>query len=151
MFGIFRRTPTPRVATRARASLRLEALEWRYQLDGTPVGDPPGGPVVAQGSGAPAPNAAPEIVDFKSEQIANGLFLITGKVIDEAPGGLTVTFGGATSASGTAVTHADGTFSWLAQLRTDGTDSGFLVATTVDAQGLESDEAMTFLSPTPTQ
>jgi hypothetical protein len=98
----------------------------------------------------PVANAAPVIIDFEAEQIGNGLFLISGQVVDQNPGGLVVTFGGGTSASGTTVTTTpDGTFSCTIQLEVDGTGAGTLTATTVDAQGLVSAEVQVFLNPTP--
>ena len=145
MLGLFRRAHTSGVGSRGRVFLRLEALEWREQPDATPLGDPPtGDPVLI------APNAAPVIVNFSAREIVNGLFLIQGKVIDEAPGGLVVRFGGGTSANGlTVTTTADGTFSEIVQLRVDGTDSGFLTATTTDTQGLVSAAVQVFLDPSP--
>ena len=149
MFGFFRRARTQSAAPRRRVTLRLEALEWRYQLDGTSLGDPlDRGDIVLDGGTRVAANVAPVIVDFQAEQLANGLFLLTGRVVDENPDGLVVTFEGSNSANGKIAT-ADGTFSVTVQLRTDGTDSGFLGATTVDAQGLTSEEVLVFLDPTP--
>jgi hypothetical protein len=43
----------------------------------------------------------------------------------------------------------DGTFYLIVRLQTDGSDVGFVTATTVDAQGVVSDEAVVFVSPTP--
>ena len=39
-------------------------------------------------------NAAPRVVNFMAVEIISGLWRFTGDVIDEAPGGLTVTLGG---------------------------------------------------------
>ncbi|MBP3954055.1 hypothetical protein J8F10_01920 [Gemmata sp. G18] len=142
MFGLFRR-PRTRVVSQNRTVLRLESLEWRDTPDGTP-GDPtpPVGP-------PPAPNVVPLIIGFAAEEIGNGLFLISGTVADEYPNGLTVTFGGVTSASGlTVTTTVSGAFSRTVQLRTDGTDSGFLTAITVDDHSQTSQTVQVFLDPT---
>jgi hypothetical protein len=94
-------------------------------------------------------NTPPAIVDFTAEEMGNGLFLITGTVLDANPGGLVVTIGGSTSANGsTTTTYDDGSFSMLVQLQTDGTDSGFITATTVDAQGIQSQPVQVFVTPT---
>ena len=99
---------------------------------------------------APTANTGPTIVNFSKEEIVNGLFLISGQVVDQNPGGLVVTFGGSTTATGTTVTTTpDGTFSCTIQLPVNGTGAGFLTATTVDAQGLVSAEVFVFLDPTP--
>jgi len=147
MLGFFHRTTTRRVASPRRAFLRLESLDSRDLPDGTPFGDPVIG---VSELGAPPTNLPPTIVNFEKEEIANGLFLITGTVVDDgAVGGLTVTFSGGTSATGTTITtNSDGTFSLTIQLRVDGTDSGFLTATTVDLGGLVSEEVEVYLNPT---
>jgi hypothetical protein len=126
----------------SRVYLRLESLEWRDVPDGNP-GDPPTSPPAQ-----PPVNQAPQIVDLVIENAGHGLFLIHGRVVDEAPGGLTVTVGGSTSASGdTTKTLADGTFSMTVQLHTDGTDSGFLGVRATDAQGLVSDLEGEYVTP----
>jgi hypothetical protein len=132
------------VASQGRVFLRLEALEWRDQPDATPVAlslSLPTNPGIL----APTP---PAITNFTAENFGNGLFLISGQVADTHPGGLTVTFGGGTSASGlTVTTNADGTFNKTIQLRTDGTDGGYLTATTVDSNGLSSQAVQVLLNP----
>jgi hypothetical protein len=94
---------------------------------------------------------APQIVDFTAEQVGNGLYVFTGRVIDETPSGLTVTFGGGVpSVVGlTATTDANGVFSLTVRLRTDGTDSGTVSVTTVDPLGTVSNEALVDVTPTP--
>jgi hypothetical protein len=144
MFGLFFRTSARRVVPQKRVRLQLESLEWRDQPDGT-LGDPPGG----GGSGQTSPNVAPVIVDFNAQEVGNGVFLVTGRVIDETPGGLQILFGGGTSAAGmTTTTTVDGAFSILITLRTDGTDSGFLTATATDPFGLTSEPVSRYLDPT---
>jgi hypothetical protein len=98
----------------------------------------------------PIAHAGPVIIDFEAEQIGNGLFLISGQVVDQNPGGLVVTFGGDTTANGmTVTTTPDGTFSCTIRLPVDGTGAGTLTATTVDGQGLVSASVQVFLDPTP--
>lgn len=95
--------------------------------------------------------AAPQIVDFGYQQVGNGLFIFTGRVVDANPGGLTVTFGGSVpTVDGQSVTTAaDGTFQLTIQLRTDGSDVGIVTASVTNRAGVESDEVMVYVSPTP--
>ncbi|MBX9582378.1 MAG: hypothetical protein K2X87_18910 [Gemmataceae bacterium] len=98
----------------------------------------------------PEPNTAPTIVDFAAEEILPGVFRFTGRVVDEAPANLTITFGGVPSARGkTAITGADGKFSVNITLRRDGTDAGTVTAKTKDFQGLPSNTASVDVAPTP--
>ncbi len=84
-------------------------------------------------------NTPPAIEGFSIVWVEPGHYQITGRVTDEYPGGLTVTFDGVPSLEGvTAVTNADGTFSLTVTLRTDGSDAGNVSAVTVDAGGLSS-------------
>jgi hypothetical protein len=143
MFGLLVRPATARGSARKQVVLRLEGFEGRDQPSAPAFGTM-AVPV------APPTNQAPQIVNFSCQQIGSGLFLITGRVVDENPGGLPVTLGGTTSAAGqTATTQADGTFSLTVQLRVDGTDCGWITATTVDAQGLRSNEVEQWVDPTP--
>jgi phage-related tail fiber protein len=135
------------VGSQGRVFLQLEALELRDQPDATPLALPVS-PLTNPGVLAPTP---PAITKFAAENFGNGRFLITGQVVDVNPAGLTVTFGGSTSASGlTVTTNADGTFSKVIQLRTDGTDGGYLTATTVDSNGLSSQAVQVLLNPNST-
>jgi hypothetical protein len=145
MFGFFRRSGTLVPTYRGRAFLRLESLEWRDQ----PTELVPQPPVGIDGGNSRVQNLAPQIVNYTAEQTTNGLFVITGTVVDESPGGLTVTFGGDTVGSGQRVTtNADGSFSLILQLPLDGTGAGYLTATVTDAGGLVSQEVSVFLDPT---
>jgi hypothetical protein len=141
MFGLLRRPPAHRGGLRGRVVLRLEGFEDRVQ---------PSSPVAVgdMGQTRPPANQKPVIVDFEARAIGRGWFLITGRVIDEDAGGLVVTLGGTTSAAGrTVTTAADGTFSLTVSLRTGGSDVGWITATTVDHQGLVSDEVSDFVDP----
>ena len=144
MFGL-RKGPQGHAARRRpRFVLRLEGLEHREQPDGTITEPPTPPPTVEE-----APNQIPEIVDFNCEELENGSFRVTGRVLDEDPNGLVVTLGGSTSAAGTTIIcNSDGTFSVIVNLRTDGTDAGFITATTTDDDGAESEEVEYFVNPT---
>jgi hypothetical protein len=90
----------------------------------------------------------PLIVDFQVVRVDSGRYEFTGRVIDEAPGGLVVTFGGVPSAAGqTATTNADGTFSLTLSMQTDGTDMGIVTAVTQDAAGQSSNVAVAWVDP----
>jgi hypothetical protein len=94
-------------------------------------------------------NNPPVITDFVVQEVGFGTFVITGRVADENPGGLTVTIGGSTSCTGqTTTTNADGTFTITVRLRTDGSDEGWITAVAEDAGGLESNEAAQYVKPT---
>lgn len=133
MFGLSRRAPATRVRRPFRKYLWLDDLEGRYapsDIIGT--------------------NQAPRIEGFAAQEISNGVFVLTGRVIDEAPGGLTVSFGGTVpSAVGrSCVTTSNGTFSIVMTLRTDGSDVGTITARVTDVGGL-SGESFIDVHPTP--
>jgi virginiamycin B lyase len=93
-------------------------------------------------------NAAPRIVDFTAEALGGGLYRFSGKVIDEMPNGLTITFGGVPTMVGkTTTTASDGTFSLTVQLETEGSDGGNVTATTVDMWGASSNVATVSVTP----
>ena len=94
-------------------------------------------------------NLPPVIVDFQVVRVDAGRYELTGRVFDESPGGLVVTFGGVPSAAGqTATTNADGTFSLTLSMQTDGTDMGIVTAVTQDAAGQSSNVAIAWVNPT---
>jgi hypothetical protein len=147
MISLFRRAPATRAGRPGRAFLRLEDLEGRA----TPSGD-----ALSETSRMVMENAttvaqAPQIVGFATQELGNGLFVFTGRVVDENPGGLTVTFSGSvTTMNGrTCTTDANGYFSVVVQLRTDGTDVGWVLATTTDDHHMSSNEASVYVDPTP--
>lgn len=145
MLRLFREAPAARGKRSHRVVLCLESFEGRAAPSTVTFGSP------SPASTTPPANVAPQIVEFTATEVGNGLYVITGRVIDENPGGLTIHFAGDVgSLSGkTVITNADGTFSLTAQLKTDGTDIGWLLATTTDAQGLRSNEASVYIHPTP--
>lgn len=136
------------LANRTRARLNLESLDGREQPSSWFLPDSGGGFVVHFGDGAPPQNVAPQIVDFAPEDLGGGLFRFTGRVIDESPAGLTVSFGGIPSMSGQSITTAsDGTFTITVQLQTDGSDVGNVTASTLDPQGLASNVPLVYVNP----
>jgi hypothetical protein len=166
-----RRTPRPSTA-QSRALLTLEPLDLRlppsslvgtFADDQVPAPSYPTDPaqatlfttgtsdseLVFMTGGDGVPNAAPQIVNFTAVEVVGGMWRFTGDVIDEAPGGLTITFGGEpVSLQGeTTTTDANGHFDVVILLNTDGSDNGLASAQTVDLQGLDSNVAVTNISP----
>ena len=97
--------------------------------------------VEAAPSKDPLANGPPEIVDFTWENDLGTVYVFSGKVNDERPGGLTVTFGGGLEGF-SATTADDGTF-WIAKVL-KAENMGVVSATTVDDLGLDSNVARTF-------
>ena len=147
MFGFRRSARTTGAGRWGRVVLTLEGLEGRDHPSTLTLPEPPGGYLLA----AQPANAPPVIENFQAEEISNGMFMFTGKVIDESPGGLVVRFGGSVmTVNGlTATTQANGSFTLIVQLKLDGTDVGLVTAQTTDAQGLDSNVADVYVSPTP--
>jgi hypothetical protein len=135
MLSLFRR-PTARPGrSRGRVVLRLEGFDRR---------DQPSDWFDVQSTNQP-----PRIVVYCSE-IGLGQFRIYGQVTDESPGGLTVRLGGIPSAQGTTMTTwADGSFSMILTVQTNGSDIGVVTAQTTDAQGLNSNVDYDDINPTP--
>jgi hypothetical protein len=116
-----------------RTILRVEDLEWR---------DQPSDLVSTGGDGNYAPvNQPPQIVNFSAQLVGSGAFLLTGRVIDENPGGLTITFDGVVST--TVTTQSDGSFSIIVNV----SFSGFITASTVDDHNQASNVPDVFVSP----
>jgi hypothetical protein len=85
----------------------------------------------------------PQIQDFSVQQGPNKTVILSGRVVDESPGGLVVNFSGI--ASGSATTDANGNF--LATLPASGT--GGVNAGTSDPWGLMAITATIFFSNQP--
>lgn len=137
----FLRSPRPAAAP-FRARLSLESLDQRLapsDLLQTP-GDPP--ETVTYFPADPT-NKPPQIVNFQAVEVVGGMWRFTGDVIDEFPGGLTITFGGGPdSLQGvTTTTNASGHFDIAVFMKTDGTDYGTATAQTVDNIGQQSNLA----------
>jgi hypothetical protein len=153
----FRHTPRPS-PSRLQVRLTFEALDSRLSpssLVFDPILYSPTDPVQSGGvetgsqSVSLTPNAAPRVVNFTAVEIVGGLWRFTGDVIDEAPGGLTITFGGEPdSLQGvTTTTDANGHFDIVLELNTDGSDNGLASAQTVDAGGRASNVALYNINP----
>ncbi len=88
----------------------------------------------------PPPNLAPLIVDFVG---INGVteWTIRGRVIDEQPMGLTITFGGLLNGQSTTVQDASGYFHFNAEIQ----GPGMVTAHTVDNQQKGSNYAIYYI------
>ena len=135
--------PRPVVRTR----LGLESLDDRAVPSSLHDGEPP--LILGNDFRAPPATLAPRIINFAGAETDLGWYRFTGKVVDATTvGGLVVTFAGVPSLEGrTTTTAADGTFTITVRVNTDGTDAGEVRAQTT-ANGLTSDEASCFISPT---
>ncbi len=136
-----------------RIRLGLESLDSRiapsgYDPDFYPESDPDD-PTEVIVYGGPEENAAPQIINFVGIARIGGIWEFTGTVVDESPGGLTITFGGEPdSLQGvTVVTDENGHFSITLSLLTNGSDDGLVTAQTTDAQGLASNVASCNIHP----
>jgi hypothetical protein len=129
-----------------RARLSLETLDGRVLLDATPLDQPSPSPT---GDTSPAPVAPPQITGFTATEVSTGLYLFSGTVVADHPEGMTVTFGGApVSLEGkTTTVLADGTFSLLVSMQTDGSDDGTATAVCTDEYGQVSNTATTLVTP----
>lgn len=85
------------------------------------------------------PNMPPQIVDFTWANNLGSVYVFSGRVIDERPAGLTVTFGGVLEGH-SATTDADGIFVFAKVIGPD--DVGIVSASTVDDLGLDSNVAL---------
>lgn len=142
-----------RIVQPNRVRLGLEWLDSRiapsgYNPDSYPDSEPDDPPEVIV-YGDPQANAAPQIVNFVASAGIGGIWEFSGQVLDESPGGLTITFGGEpeTLQGVTVVTDANGFFTLTISLRTDGSDDGTATVRTSDAQGLQSNVASCNIHP----
>jgi hypothetical protein len=94
-------------------------------------------------------DAAPRIEKFAAVEVVRGLWRFSGDVIDAAPGGLTVTFGGEpdTLQGKSTTTDARGHFDMAFLMNTDGSDNGLASAQAVGRGGLRSNVALYNISP----
>ncbi len=82
-------------------------------------------------------NKAPQITNFTATEGQMRMWTFSGRVVDEYPAGLVVSFGGLTSLQGkTATVAADGTFSVTFQLQAG--ETGFATAQVTDWWGVQS-------------
>ena len=123
-----------------------DTLAWSASFG--PVSDPIPARDIHPPLGDPAINEAPRIENYTVEQIGAGLYKITGRVVDESPAGLVISFGGVPSAEGQSATvQSDGSFEHVLELKTDGSDSGLLTAVTSDSAGQTSNLAAYYVNP----
>lgn len=140
-----------------RTSLRLEELDLRATPSGLgdpPLVPPPDYPPAIENPappGNPTPTqTGPNIDRFGAAEVAHGWYQISGHVTAAAPGGLTVSFDGIPALEGmSTVTDANGNFTYVFQVQTNGNDNGAISAQTVDANGNQSNLAITLIAPTP--
>jgi hypothetical protein len=97
----------------------------------------------------PPPNLAPQIANFVGVEIVGGLWRFSGDVIDEAPAGLIVSFGGEPiSLQGLgALTDLNGHFVKIVPMNVDGSDNGLASARTFDIRGAFSNLALCNVNP----
>lgn len=148
--------------TRNRACLGLEALDLRLppsSLFSADLGltDPTVvntdttavaihlGATLSRGTGTA--DTGPRLTNFAAIEIVGGLYRLEGDVIDPAPAGLTVTFGGDPDSlrDTTTTTDANGHFSKVVDVKTDGSDDGTLSAQAVNAAGVATNIAQTLI------
>ncbi|MBY0457135.1 MAG: hypothetical protein K2V38_07350 [Gemmataceae bacterium] len=135
-----------------RARLAVESLDGRLAPSDLGLNDPTvvntsnnNAPVI------PAPqspeNAAPRVVNFKAIGGVGTWFTFQGKVLDANPGGLTVTLGGSpvTIRGQKLTTDANGNFEKAFELTNRNDDGGEASAVTVNAAGVQSNEALTLV------
>ena len=137
------------------AALFFASRAWKRR--DTPSADPAlapgqisaGHPISTTGGNAAVTNNPPQIENFTADAMGDGWFVVSGTVIDEHPGGLTITFGGDVDSmyGRTTTTDVNGNFSLLVCLNTDGTDMGWLTAVTRDDAGQSSNEASVYVDP----
>ncbi len=125
MLSLFNRRPT-RVRPDYRVRLGMESLDQRIQPAGT----------------------TPVIKQFVALEVSNGYFIISGKVDDDQPAGLTVTFGGGIPGLDEhhATTASDGSFSFSVFVGVN--QGGMVTATVLDGDRNTSPEVEYEVHPT---
>jgi hypothetical protein len=150
MFGLSRKRV--RTAPRVKSFLRLEELgvrETPTDLSFLFYTPPPTSPPPPPTEQASTPAAAPKIDAFTAAETSHGYYLISGHVAATNPQGLVVTFDGVPALKGrTATCNADGNFTLVIQVATDGTDTGTITAQT-SQNGVLSNVAYSYMNPTP--
>lgn len=124
------RSAPPTLAAEPSAGRESAVDDASLAPDDEPLGDPPAG-----GSS----NKPPKVVNFSGVRDSPGVWVLSGKVEDENPAGLTVRFGGLSGVQGqTIITDANGNFSITVNV---GNARGEVWAQTTDAQGVDSNFA----------
>jgi hypothetical protein len=152
----FARARRSRPAPRVRAFLRLEELGVRATpSDANPNDPPPLIDPILLNPPPPAPPVAPPVApapridSFGAAEVAHGWYQITGHVTANSPEGLVIRFEGIPSLEGkTATADANGNFTLVFEVKTDGSDSGIICAQTTQ-NGVNSNTALTYINPTP--
>ena len=148
MFGFAKSFRAARPVRGLRFKLGLEELGLRITPSGTDDSPPPTPPAGIVNP-PPAP-VAPVIDAFDAIEVGHGLYKIVGHVTAAAPNGMVVSFAGVPSLAGkSAVCDANGNFTLVFPVQTNGTDRGTISARTVDSNGLLSDFAYDYMNPTP--
>ena len=151
MFGFFKSTRRPaKPGHSLRSRLSLEELGTRAVPDGNDPPTPPPDPGQPVTGNPPPVIAAPVIDQFNPSEVAHGWYEITGHVTATNVNGLVVRFDGIPSLEGrTATCDANGNFTLVFTVQTNGTDRGTISAQTTDANGHDSNLALAYMSPTP--
>lgn len=140
--GLFSARRPVRVRPVRRAQLSLEVLERREQPSDffvpQPYAQDPNAPIYGPPEESYAANEAPAVQDFNVQSLGYGVFILSGHVADEQPGGLTVRFGGGIEGMDgvTVTTDANGNFSVTVTVPAG--EFGTVTATVVDSQGQTS-------------
>ena len=150
MFGFFKSTTPAKPGHTLRSRLSLEELGTRAVPDGNAAPTPPANPIDPGFTNPPPVVAAPVIDRFDPSEVAHGWYQITGHVTAANVAGLVVRFDGIPALIGrTATCDANGNFTLVFQVQTNGNDRGTVSAQTTDANGRDSNLALAFISPTP--
>ena len=153
MFLFFAPPRPSRPGSALRTRLTLESLDVRAVPSSLASNDPTSSEynstndqsATSSPSALPAP---PTITGLGGSEVEHGWYFFTGRVNAASPGGLTVTLELPSGVKRTCVTEADGSFSYLCQVKTDGTDNGLVFAQTVDTNGQASASVFFDISPT---
>ena len=154
MFGLLKFSRSARPNRFRSFKLGLEELCPRATpsgIDQPPASADPTPSYVAPPEPAPPPaQTAPVIDNFDAIEVGHGFYKITGHVTSANVNGMVVTFAGIPAINGkTAVCDADGNFTLVIPVKTDGSDRGGISAQTTNANGQQSNLALAFVTPTP--
>ena len=149
MFGFLKSSRSAQPNRFRSLKLGLEELCPRAMPSG--IDDPPAPPNSEPAVVAPPPaQTAPVIDNFDAIEVGHGFYKITGHVTAANVNGMVVNFAGIPSINGkTAVCDANGNFTLVIAVKTDGSDRGGISAQTTDANGRQSNLALAFVTPTP--
>lgn len=153
MFGLLKFSRSARPNRFRGFKLGLEELCPRAMPSGIDYPPAPSNPEPAVTAPPPAPvpaQTAPVIDNFDAIEVGHGFYKITGHVTAANVNGMVVNFAGIPAINGkTAVCDANGDFTLVIAVKTDGSDRGGISAQTTDANGHQSNLALAFVTPTP--